>query len=142
MIDVLIKICKKILKPGKWPTIWTQSLIITLPEKCNLQLCQNNRTIRLIRHPSKVMLKVILIRLKLKPEEIMAEEQAGIRAGRSTTEQIFHLKILCAHHQQNLNHVFIDLKKKRLTGFGTQSYGAPLRKYNINANLVRAIQHL
>ena len=93
MIDVLIEIGNRIWRTGEWPTLWTQSLIITLPKKGNLQLCQNYRTISLISHSSKVMLKVILNRLK--PQEIIAEEQAGFRAGRSTTEQIFNLRILC-----------------------------------------------
>ena len=77
-----------------YPMAWIQSLIITLSKTGNLQLCQNYRTISLISHSSKVMLKVILNRLnRLKPqaEEIIAEEQAGFRAGRSTTEQIFNL---------------------------------------------------
>ena len=61
------------------------------------------------------MLKVILSRLKSQAEEIIAEEQAGFRARRSTTEQIFNLRVLCEkylQHQQNLYHVFIDLKKE------------------------------
>ena len=33
------------------------------------------------------MLKIILNRLKAQAEEIIAEEQAGLRAGRSTTEK-------------------------------------------------------
>ena len=41
MVDVLTKICNKIWKTGEWPTPWTQSLIITLPKKGNLQLYQN-----------------------------------------------------------------------------------------------------
>ena len=41
------------------------------------------------------MLKVILNRLKPKAEEMIAEEQAGFRAGRNTTGQIFNLTILC-----------------------------------------------
>ena len=114
MIDVLTEICNRIWRTGEWPTPWTQSLIITLPKKGTLQLCQNYRTISLISHSSKVMLKVILNRLKPQAEEIIAEEQAGFRAGRSTTEQIFNLRILCEkylQHQQNLYHVFIDFKK-------------------------------
>ena len=114
MIDVLTEICNRIWRTGEWPTPWTQSLIITLPKKGNLQLCQNYRTISLISHSSKVMLKVILNRLKPQAEEIIAEDQAGFRAGRSTTEQIFNLRILCEkylQHQQNLCHVFIDFKK-------------------------------
>ena len=77
MIDVLTEICNRIWRTGEWPTPWTQSLIITLPKKGNLQLCRNYRTISLISHSSKVMLKVILNRLKPQAEEIIAEEQAG-----------------------------------------------------------------
>ena len=47
-------------------------------------------------------------------EKIIAEEQAGFRAGRSTTEQIFILRILYEkylQHQQDLYHVFVDFKK-------------------------------
>ena len=76
--------------------------------------CQNYRTISLISHLSKVMLKIILNRLKPQAEKIIAEEQAGFRADRSTTEQISNLRILCDkyfQHQQDLYHVFIDFMK-------------------------------
>ena len=55
-----------------------------------------SQTISLISHSSKVMLKIILNRLKLHVEKITAEEQAGYRTVRSTTEHIFNLRILCA----------------------------------------------
>ena len=60
------------------------------------------------------MLKIILYRLKPQAEKIIAEEQAGFRAGRSTTQQIFNLRTLCKkhlQHQQDLYHVFIDFRK-------------------------------
>ena len=57
MIDMLLIIFNKIWQTGEWPTPWTQSLIITLPTKGSLQLCQNYRTISLISHPSKVNAK-------------------------------------------------------------------------------------
>ena len=113
VITAFTTICKKIWQTGEWPTPWTQSLVITLPKKGNLQQCQNYLTISLISHPSKVMLKIILNRLKPQAERIIAEEQAGFRAGRSTTEQIFSLRILCEkylQHQQDIYHVFIDFK--------------------------------
>ena len=83
MIDVLIEICNRICRTGAWPTPWTQSLIVTLPKISNLQPFQKYRTISLTSHSSKVMLKVILNRLKHEAEEIIAEEQAGFRAGRA-----------------------------------------------------------
>ena len=64
MIDALLNICNKIWQTGEWPTSWTQSLVITLPKKDNLQQGQNYRTISLISHASKVMLKILLNRLK------------------------------------------------------------------------------
>ena len=105
-------ICGKIWQSGEWPTPWTQSLVITLPKKGNLQQCQNYQMISLISHPSKVMMKIILNRLKPQAEKIIAKEQAGFRAGRSTTEQIFNLRLLCEKnllHQQDLYHVFINM---------------------------------
>ena len=87
VITAFTTICNKIWQTGEWPTPWTQSLVITLPMKGNLQQCQNYRTISLISHPDKVILKIILKRLRPHAEKIIAEEQAGFGAGRSTTEQ-------------------------------------------------------
>ena len=71
MIDMLLFICNKIWQTGEWPTPWTLSLIITLPKKGYLQLCQNYRTISLVSHPSKAMLRIVLNRLKPQAEEII-----------------------------------------------------------------------
>ena len=101
MISALLTVCNKIWQTGEWPRPWTQSLIITLPKKGNLQLCQKYRTISLISHPSQVMLKILLNRLKPQAEKIIAEEQAGFRPGRSTTEQICNLRILCEKYLQH-----------------------------------------
>ena len=144
MISALLTICNKIWQTGEWPTPWTQSLIITLPKKGNLQLCQNYRTISLISHPSKVTLTILLNRLKPQAEKIVAEEQAGFRPGRSTTEQIFNLRVLCEkylQHQQDLYHVFIDFKKA-FDRVWHAALWATMKDFNINANLIRMIQNL
>ena len=125
-------------------TPWTQPLVITLSKKGNLQQCQNYRTISLISRPSKVMLKIILKSLKPQAEKIIAEEQAGFRAGRSTTEQIFNLHILCEkylRHQQDLYHVFIDFKKA-FDRVWQATLWAIMKKYNISANLILVIKNL
>ena len=59
VITALTTICNKI-----WPIPWTQSLVITLPKKGNLQQRQNYRTTSFISHPSKVMMKIILNSLR------------------------------------------------------------------------------
>ena len=62
-----VEVAVKALKMGKSAGVDNipaklvpQSLVITLPKKGNLQLCQNYRTIGFISHLSKAMLKIIL----------------------------------------------------------------------------------
>ena len=144
VITALTTICNRIWQTGEWLTPWTQSLVITLPKKGNLQQCQSYRTISLISHPSKVMLKITLNRLKPQAKKIIAEEQAGFRAGRSTTEQIFNLRILCEkylQHQQVLYHVFIDFKKA-FDKVWHAALWANMKKYNISTNLIQVIKNL
>ena len=89
------------------------------------------------------MPKIILNRLKPQVEKIIAEEQAGFRAGRSTTEQIFNLRIRCEKylgHQQDLYRVFIGFKKA-FDRIWHSALWAIMKKY-ISANLIRVIQHL
>ena len=84
------------------------------------------------------MLKIILNRLKLQAEKIIAEEQAGFRAGRSTTEHIFNLHILCEkylQYQQDLYQVFIDFKKA-FDRVWHAALWATMKKYNSSTNLI------
>ena len=143
MIDVLTEICSRIWRTVEWPMPWTQSLIITLPRKGNLYLCQNYRTISLVSHSSKVMLKVILNWLKPQAEEIIAEEQAGFRAGGSTTEQIFNLES-CVKSTSNISRICIvsSLITKAFDRLRHAALWATIRRYNISANLVRTIEQL
>ena len=91
------------------------------------------------------MLNIILNRLKLQAEKIIAEEQEGFRAGRSTTEQIFNLRILCEKYlwqqKQDLYHVVTDFKK----AFDRVWHAAmweTTKKYNISTNIIRVIKNL
>ena len=66
------------------------------------------------------------------------------RAGRSTTEQIFNLRILCEkylQHQQDLYHVFIDFKKA-FDRVWHAALWATMKKYNISTNLIQVIKNL
>ena len=90
------------------------------------------------------MLKILLNRLKPQAEWIIAEKQAGFRAGRSTTEQIFNLRIICERylqHQQDLYHVFVDFKKA-FDRIWHAALWATMNLYNINGNLIKLIQNL
>ena len=98
--------------------------------------------INIISHPSNILFRVILNRLKAAPVELLAEEQAGFRPGRSTVEQIFNSRIIIEkhlQHQRDLYHNFIDFKKvfDRVWHAGLLQV---LRSFSIDEGLVQAIQ--
>ena len=96
---------------------WTFSTFIPLPKKGDLKQCTNYRTIALVSHASKILLRIILERIRVKTEAEIADEhfeQAGFRQGRGTRDQIMNLRILmhkAREHQQPLYMCFVDFKK-------------------------------
>ncbi|KAI8509548.1 hypothetical protein Bbelb_133960 [Branchiostoma belcheri] len=144
VVNIYTVLCQKIWKEKKWPKEWTQSLVIPLPKKGNLRQCQNYRTISLISHPSKILLKVILRRLKSEAEMLLAEEQAGFRPGRSTTEQILNCRLIIEkhlQHQRDLFHNFIDFKKA-FDRVWHDGLWWVLRGFNIKEGLVQIVKAL
>ena len=105
-----------------------------MPELSNDQPHQSHK---------QVILKIILNRLKPQAEKIIVKEQVGFRAGRSTTEQIFSLRLLCEkplRHQQDFYHVFIDFTKAFDRVLHTALW-ATTKKY-ISTNLIQVIKNL
>ena len=47
-----------------WPQDWKRSAFIPVPKKDNAKECSNYRTIALISHANKVMLKILQVRLQ------------------------------------------------------------------------------
>ena len=63
-VKVLHSICQPIWKTQQWPQDWKRSVFIPIPKKGNAKNCSNYRTIALISHASKVMLKILQARLQ------------------------------------------------------------------------------
>ena len=61
------------------------------PKKGNAKQCSNYRTIALISHTSKVMLKILQVRLQQYVAQELPDIQAGFRKGRVTTDQIANI---------------------------------------------------
>jgi len=56
-------ICQPTWKTQQWPQDWKRSVFIPIPKKGNAKECSYYRTIALISHASKVMLKILQARL-------------------------------------------------------------------------------
>ena len=61
---MLPSICQQIWKTQQWPQGWKRSVFIPIPKKGNTKECSNYRTIALISHASKVLLKILQARLQ------------------------------------------------------------------------------
>ena len=63
-VKVLYSIRQQIWKTQQWPQDWKRSVFIPIPKKGNAKECSNYRTIALMSHGSKVMLKILQTRLQ------------------------------------------------------------------------------
>ena len=63
-VKVLHSICQQIWKTQQWPQGWKKSVFFPIPKKVNAKECSNYHTITLISHTSKVMLKILQVKLQ------------------------------------------------------------------------------
>ena len=70
---------------------WKRSVFIPVPKKGNAKECSNYRTIALISHVSKVMLKILQARLQQYMNHELPNVQAGFIKGRGTKDQIANI---------------------------------------------------
>ena len=83
---------QQIWKTQQWPQDWKRSVFIPIPDKGNAKECSHYRTIALISHASKVMLKILQARLQQYVNHELLDVQAGFRRGRGTRDQIANIR--------------------------------------------------
>ena len=85
-----------------------------IPKKGNAKECSNYRTIALISHASKVMLKILQARLQQYENRELPDVQARFRKGRGTRDQIANIRWIMEkgrEFQKNIYFFFIDYAK-------------------------------
>ena len=90
---ILLKsICQHIgkLSSGHWIG---KGVFFPIPKKGNAKECSNYRTIALISHASKVMLKILQARLRQSVNWELSDVKAGFRKGRGTRDQIANIPL-------------------------------------------------
>ena len=83
-------------------------------KKGNAKECSNYRTIALISHASKVMFKILQVRLQQYVNHELPDVQAGFRKGRGTRDQIANVRWImekARESQKNIYFCFIDYAK-------------------------------
>ena len=113
-VKVMHSICQQIWKTQQWPRDWKRSVFIPIPKKGNAKECSNYRTIALISHANKVMLKILQARLQQYVNCELPDVQAGFRKGRGTRDQIANICWIikkAREFQKNIYFCFIDNAK-------------------------------
>ena len=91
-----------------------RSVFIPIPKKDNAKECSNYRTIVLISHTSKVMLKILQARLQQYMNRELPDVQDGFRKGRGTRDQIANICWIiekAINFQENIFLSFIEYTK-------------------------------
>ena len=99
---------------GEWPDDFNKSIVVLIEKKANATECGDFRTISLIPHASKVVLKILTRRITAKAEEFLGKNQFGFTKGCGTREAIGVMRML---HERSLEHdnelfiCFVDFEK-------------------------------
>ena len=100
------------------PANLENSAVATALEKVsfhsNPKECSNYRTIALISHASKVMLKILEVKLQQYMNRELPDVQAGFRKGRGTRDQIANVCWIikkAREFQKNIYFCFLDYAK-------------------------------
>ena len=110
-VKVLHSTCQQIWKTQQWPQDWKRSAFIPIPKKGNAKECSNYHTIVLISHASKVMLKILQVRLQQYMNQELPDVQAEFRKGRGTRDQTANICWIietARTFQKNIYFCFID----------------------------------
>ena len=113
-IQVLTKLLNDIYNTGYIPADMLQSIFIALPKKPGSIECEDHRTISLMSHVTKLLLRIIMrrIRSKIKPE--IGEEQCGFVEGKGTSNAIYIVRTIIERAievKTDLYMCFIDYTK-------------------------------
>ena len=97
-VKIIHKLVNDIYKTGVIPTSMNESIFIRLPKKPKATMCTEYRSLSLMSHVLKVILKVILLRNKQKIENEISNLQSGFMSGKGTREGIFNMRMLCERY--------------------------------------------
>lgn len=143
-INKITNIMNKIYDSGTIPQGMLTSTFIALPKKPKAAECGQHRTISLMSHITKILLRIIMLRIRNKIRPEIGEEQCGFVEGKGTMNAIYILKTLgerAMEMQQDLFLCFIDYTK----AFDTiqhQHLIQLLEELNVDGKDLRIIKNL
>ena len=112
--DFGIELLTKLYDSGEIPTDLKKSIFTALPRKAGSTDCEIHRTISLINHIIKVILRILMMRNRKKIRNEISEEQYGFLKDKGTRNATFLLRMIAERIiavQKDVNICFFDHAK-------------------------------
>ncbi len=113
-VTALVDLLQQVWEEEHVPQDWIDSVLVPIPKKGDLSICDNWRGIALLDVVGKAVARVLQTRLQQVAEAVLPDSQCGFRCRRSCTDMIFSVRQLAEkfiEHRTKAFCVFIDLKK-------------------------------
>jgi hypothetical protein len=93
-LKIMTTLINTIYETGEWPKEFTEVTVITLNKTPLATKCSDQRTISIIAHTAKTVVKILRRRIEMKTEDVFGEDQIGFRRGKGTRNAIEKLRII------------------------------------------------
>jgi hypothetical protein len=113
-LKIMTKLINTNYETGEWPKDFTEVTMITLKKKPQATKCSDHRTISLIVHTAKIVVKMLRRRIEKEIEDVFEEDQFGFRRGKGTRDVTGMLRIISERTleiYEKLSVCFIDWQK-------------------------------
>ena len=113
-INKMESVMNKMYDTGKIQRCLSRSIFVTLPKKAGATECELHRTISLMSHITKLMLKILMKKMKRPICEEIADIQCEFTEGKGTINAIFIMRNIIERSievQKDLYLFFIDYSK-------------------------------
>ena len=115
------------------PSEWRDAVLVPIPKKGDLTLCDNWRGISLLDVVGKLFAKIVQSRLQMVVEDLVPDSQCGFRKGKGCIDMIFCARQLvekAREHNTSVYMLFVDLWKA-YDSIPRQALWLVLQKYGI-----------
>ena len=121
-INTVTKLLNNLYDTGEIPADMKKSIYIAIPKKPGTTDCDQHRTISLMSHLTKVLLRILMKRMRNKILPEISETQFGYMADKGTRNAIFALKTLMERSIEVQKALYLyasSITQKRSTKYDT-----------------------
>ena len=111
---ILLDLFQRVWKEDQVFTAWRDTLVVPVPKKGDLTMCDNWRDISLLDVAGKLLGQIVQEQLQCIAESVLLDSQCGFRRGQGCSDMIFVARQLvekAREHNSLLFVLFVDLKK-------------------------------